>query len=162
MSYPPKTTPRSSFWRDFVRPLFKRPTRVQVAALCYRDNPDGAQILLITSRESKRWILPKGWPINGLNGPESALREAWEEAGVKSADIGENPIGQYEYLKGLAEGMRTRVRTQVYCAKVHQIEDDFPECAERTRRWLPAKDAAQLVEEPQLKSLLAAFTPPLG
>jgi 8-oxo-dGTP pyrophosphatase MutT (NUDIX family) len=147
----------NTFWREFVRPLFRRPTRVQVAALCFRDDPEGKSILLITSRDSGRWIIPKGWPINGKNGPESALEEAWEEAGVVKADIDATPIGQYEYLKRLDAGMQTKVRTQVYRAKVKELADDYPEAAERDRRWVSPSVAAGMVAEPQLRDILNAF-----
>jgi len=69
-----------------IGPLFKRPNALQMAALCHRDTDDGREILLVTSSHG-RWILPKGWPIEGKSGGETALQEAWEEAGVKSGKV---------------------------------------------------------------------------
>lgn len=71
-------------------------------------------MLLITSRDTGRWILPKGWPIDGLDGAGAALQEAWEEAGVTKADIRSDPMGIFDYDKGLGEGLTVPVTTQVY------------------------------------------------
>lgn len=144
-------------WRDFLRPIWQRPTRVQVAALCYKQSDAGKQVLLITSRDTKRWILPKGWPIDGKDGPGSALQEAWEEAGVEQAEIDPVSIGSFEYQKGLGHGMQSQVRTQVYQACVTKMVDKFPESHERKRKWVTPKEAANMVNEPQLAAILAAF-----
>ena len=78
--------------------------RVQYGALPYRFTPGAAlEILLVTSRESKRWIIPKGWPIKGLRPAKSAAREAFEEAGV-SGRIGMKSIGLFTYDKILDDG----------------------------------------------------------
>ena len=61
-----------------------RPERHQVAALCWRMGQGGAvEILLVTSRDTGRWVIPKGWPMDGKSASAAAAREAWEEAGVK-------------------------------------------------------------------------------
>ncbi|HBR36028.1 MAG TPA: NUDIX hydrolase, partial [Sulfitobacter pontiacus] len=87
-------------WEGMILPIWRRPKRIQVAALCYRETPEGKEVLMITSRDTGRWIVPKGWPIDGLDGAGAALREAWEEAGVSKADIESEPIGYYDYDKG--------------------------------------------------------------
>lgn len=74
--------------------LLRRPARMQVAALCHREVNGERQVLLITSRKAKRWIIPKGWPMAGLSARKSALREAYEEAGIRGK-VGKNPIGEY-------------------------------------------------------------------
>ena len=79
------TSAISKAWEEVVRPMLLRPKRVQVAALCFRETDTGKDVLLITSRGTGRWIVPKGWPIDGMGGSEAALREAWEEAGVREA-----------------------------------------------------------------------------
>ena len=84
-----------------VGPLLRRPKRLQVAALCLKGEGSGKQVLMITSRDTGRWVLPKGWPIDGYDAPGSALQEAWEEAGVKEAEIDPDMIGTYEYAKRL-------------------------------------------------------------
>ncbi len=138
-------------------PILRRPKRVQVAALCYRDTDKGKRVLLITSRDTGRWIVPKGWPINGLDGPGAALQEAWEEAGVIKADIQEEPIGLYEYAKGLGEGMTVPVEARVYLTHVHDLTEDYPEASLRKREWFAPKEAANLVDEPDLKAILQAL-----
>ncbi|MEW9919554.1 NUDIX hydrolase [Marimonas sp. MJW-29] len=144
-------------WADMVMPILQRPKRVQVAALCYKETPEGKKVLLITSRDTGRWILPKGWPINGKDGPGSALQEAWEEAGVREADIEEEPMGYYEYVKGLDNGVTVPVETQVYMTRVRDLAGKYPEVDERTRKWFSPSEAANLVDEPDLKDLLRTF-----
>ncbi|AXI50224.1 MULTISPECIES: NUDIX hydrolase [Sulfitobacter] len=141
-------------WEGMILPIWRRPKRIQVAALCYRETPEGKEVLMITSRDTGRWIVPKGWPIDGLDGAGAALREAWEEAGVSKADIESEPIGYYDYDKGLSEGMTTPVIAQVYLTRVRHIEDEYPEVDLRTRRWMPPKEAAELVAEPDLREIL--------
>ena len=151
------TNALQSVWEEVLRPMFLRPKRVQVAALCYRETKDGKDILLITSRDTGRWIVPKGWPMKGLNGPEAALREAWEEAGVKDAEINPEPVGQYEYVKGLDTGGKATVCTQVYLTRVETLETEYPEAGERSRKWVAPKDAANMVQEPELQAILLAL-----
>ncbi|MBA97491.1 MAG: NUDIX hydrolase [Sulfitobacter sp.] len=141
-------------WEDVILPIWQRPKRVQIAALCYRETPHGKEVLLITSRDTGRWIVPKGWPIDGLDGAGTALQEAWEEAGVSKADIEAEPIGFYDYDKRLSEGMTTPVIAQVYLTRVRHIKDDYPEVALRKRRWMTPTAAAELVSEPDLKEIL--------
>lgn len=141
-------------WTELVRPILQRPKQVQVAALCYRPGADGKDILLITSRDTGRWIVPKGWLINGLSGSQSALQEAWEEAGVKQAEIDPNPAGHYEYIKGLDTGGEAVVDTQVYLTRVIALENDYPEADERKRKWVTPEEAANMVDEPGLKAIL--------
>ncbi|MGB7241214.1 MAG: NUDIX hydrolase [Sulfitobacter sp.] len=128
--------------------------RRQVAAVCYRQTKAGKQVLLITSRDTGRWIVPKGWPIKGLDDSGSALQEAWEEAGVSQAQIDPCPIGQYDYDKGMPNGQSKPIETQVFLAKVHDIAKKYPEEGQRTRKWFTPEAAAKLVREPDLKSIL--------
>ncbi len=147
-------TALKNVWTEMVLPLIRRPKRVQVAALCWRPDGTGKEVLLITSRDTGRWILPKGWPIDGLNGAEAALQEAWEEAGVREAEIGSEAIGQYEYVKDMDSGGEVPVQTHVYLARVHALADDFPEAAERRREWVTPTRAAEMVAEPGLRAIL--------
>ena len=141
-------------WSDMLLPILQRPKRLQVAALCYRDTDAGRRVLLITSRDTGRWIIPKGWPIDGLDAAGTALREAWEEAGVQRAEIECEAAGQFEYDKGLDDGWSVPVETRVYLAKVLELSEDYPEAGERDRRWFSPQEAADLVEEPELKAIL--------
>jgi len=144
-------------WADMLMPILQRPKRVQVAALCYKNTEDGKKVLLITSRDTGRWILPKGWPVEGKDGPGSALQEAWEEAGVSKADIEEEPMGYYEYAKGLDNGVSVPVETQVYMTRVRNLKKSYPEVDERERQWFSPGEAANLVDEPDLKEILKAL-----
>ena len=142
-------------WADMVMPILQRPKRVQVAALCYRKTESGKKdVLLITSKDTGRWIVPKGWPIDGLDGPEAALQEAWEEAGVEQADVDPEPVGHYEYLKGMDSGGEAHVDALVYMAQVRSLSSTYPEADERTRRWVDPAEAANMVDEPGLKEIL--------
>jgi 8-oxo-dGTP pyrophosphatase MutT (NUDIX family) len=140
--------------RDFVAPMFRRPKGLQVAALCTRGVGDDKQVLLVTSRGTGRWIIPKGWPIRGLASSQAALQEAWEEAGVKDATAGSDPIGSYAYDKTMDSGLPMPVETLVYSVDVNGLESDFPEAGQRQRRWVSPLEAANLVDEPELKSIL--------
>jgi 8-oxo-dGTP pyrophosphatase MutT (NUDIX family) len=134
--------------------MLRRPKRIQVAALCYRDTEAGKDVLLITSRDTGRWIVPKGWPIDGLNGAQAALQEAWEEAGVTDAEIQPEAIGTYDYVKELNSGGKAQVETQVYLARVDVLASEYPEVDERTRRWVAPATAVGMVQEQGLKDIL--------
>ena len=141
-------------WAEMLRPLLKRPHLYQVAALCYRERDARTEVLLITSRGTGRWILPKGWPIDGLNSPQAALQEAWEEAGVEDGVLTETPIGTFDYAKYRDEGYATPVQAQVYKVRAERLADVFPECDERRRIWVSPEEAANMVQEPGLKAIL--------
>lgn len=141
-------------WAEVVQPMISRPRRLQVAALCCREGDKGTKVLLITSRDTGRWILPKGWPIDGLTAPDAALQEAWEEAGVKKARIRRKPVGSYEYDKRLEGGVPVPVDVKVYRVDVDKLADTYPEADERRRRWVSPQEAAELVDEDSLKTLL--------
>ncbi len=144
-------------WSEFLVPLFQRPKRVQVAALCYRKRKSGKEVLLITSRDTGRWILPKGWPIDGLDEAGSALQEAWEEAGVKDGRIANDPIGTFDYQKRFEGGAEATCRTQVFPVEVAKLARNFPERDERRRKWVTPRKAAEMVDERQLQDLLRGF-----
>lgn len=140
--------------RDVVAPMFRRPKRLQVAALCYRGRGRSKEVLLVTSRGTGRWIIPKGWPMRGKSEAEAAAQEAWEEAGVKAANVGQTPIGRYGYDKITDQGLPVPVETLVYPVEVDSLAQRFPERDERTRKWVSPDVAAGLVDEPELQSLL--------
>lgn len=144
----------SNVLRDVVAPLFRRPKGLQVAALCYRETANGKEVLMITSRDTGRWILPKGWPMRGKSEAEAAVQEAWEEAGVKPANVTGEAIGSYAYDKVLENGLPIPIETFVYPVEVEELAKSFPESKERRRKWMSPKQAANLVDEPQLQTLL--------
>jgi 8-oxo-dGTP pyrophosphatase MutT (NUDIX family) len=132
--------------------------RAQSAALPWRRTGGGElEVLLITSRETRRWVIPKGWPIKGLKAPKTAAREALEEAGVEGMVA--KKIGVYHYDKRLSSGRVQKVRVGVYPLQVETELDDWPEARERVRLWTTPDDAASLVVEPELAELLRGFTP---
>jgi 8-oxo-dGTP pyrophosphatase MutT (NUDIX family) len=144
-------------WGDYLRPMLRRPKKIQIAALCHRDVEGVREIILITSRGTGRWILPKGWPIDGMDGAGSAMQEAWEEAGVKTGTTADAPIASYTYDKGLPGGWSIPVLTMVYPVAVETLSDSYPEVDERQRIWVSPKTAATMVDEPELQEILASF-----
>jgi 8-oxo-dGTP pyrophosphatase MutT (NUDIX family) len=135
-------------------PLFREHGK-QVAALCWRLKPT-LEVLLITSLSSKRWILPKGWLIEGLSPAESAAREAFEEAGV-AGKTGGKAIGSYHYLKERKGGGGVPCRVDVFALQVAAQMEDWPEKDAREIVWLPVEQAAVRVSEPGLRELLRNF-----
>jgi len=133
-------------------------TRTQHGALCWRVHRGAVQVLLVSSRETGRWIIPKGWPINGLTPHETALREAWEEAGVKG-EAHPMCLGLYPYQKVLSPDRAIPCIVSVYAVQVIRLRARFPERKERNRKWYAPQKAAGKVEEPALSDILAGFTP---
>jgi 8-oxo-dGTP pyrophosphatase MutT (NUDIX family) len=145
--------------KSLLRAEPDREPRDQYAALPWRRTGRGeVEVLLITSRETRRWVIPKGWPIKGLTSPKSAAREAFEEAGVTGA-VGKDKLGVYHYDKRLRSGRTQHVRVTVYPLQVLNEADDFPEKGQRERLWTTAADAAPKVDEPELQALIGAFAP---
>lgn len=131
----------------------------QYAALCHRRTAKGGiEVLLITSRDTGRWVIPKGWPMKGKSGAECALREAYEEAGVEG-EPDARCSGLYAYDKVLKDGTRQPCIVAVYPVRVHRLKDDFPEKGQRVRKWFSPKKASARVAEPELALLLAEFDP---
>ena len=129
---------------------------VQFGTLPYRIAEDGSlRLLLVTSRETRRWVVPKGWPMKGKKPYEAAATEAFEEAGVGGRPA-RRPIGSYQYWKRLEDCFRL-CRVEVYPLAVEQVEETWPEQHERTREWFDAETAATLVDEPGLVALIEAF-----
>ncbi|WP_237358660.1 MULTISPECIES: NUDIX hydrolase [Rhizobium] len=130
-----------------------QPCYEQCAALCYRPASDGVQVLVVTSRESGRWIIPKGWPIEGKKDYQVAAQEALEEAGIRGK-VKKKPFGYFTYLKKLDTGRQVPCIVQVHLLKVDGTETDFRENGQRRREWVSCYEAARRVQEPELKGLL--------
>ena len=127
--------------------------RAQVAALPLTLGDDGlARVLLLTSRETRRWIIPKGWPIRGLKPYEAAAREALEEAGV-TGQTKKKSIGSYRYFKRRG-GRFDYCRVDVYLMWVNKQLTTWRERRQREVRWFTLQEASDLVEEPGLVALL--------
>lgn len=130
---------------------------VQVAALVWRDNGGKLEVLVITSRGTGRWIIPKGWPQVGKTLPQAALREAYEEAGVRGA-VATRPIGSYCYEKtDLPPETDCAFTVDVFPVHFSHQEKHYPERGERQGKWVTPTEAAEYVDEPELKAILRGF-----
>ena len=137
----------------------KRDARMQCAALCYRVKKSGkVEILLVSSLETGRWILPKGWPMDGKTPAEAAAVEAWEEAGVQGKVI-DLCVGLYSYNKWLNDGSTLPCVVTVFPIRVKKLKNVFPEMGARKRKWFKPEKAAVKVREKSLRRLLANFDP---
>jgi 8-oxo-dGTP pyrophosphatase MutT (NUDIX family) len=140
-----------------VRRLFGgSPCRLQVAALPWRKTKDGVEVMLVTSRDTGRWVLPKGWPEFGEQFCEAAAREAGEEAGLKGA-ISSQEAGRYYYSKSLAHGDTVRCEVLVYPLEVDDVADKWKEKGQRKRKWVSPAKAAEMVAETDLGKMILAF-----
>jgi len=136
-----------------------REPRTQFAALPWRRSAGGeVEVMLITSRETRRWVIPKGWPIKGVKSAKCAAQEAFEEAGVQGK-VSKRPAGSYAYDKRLKNGRLQHVRVAVFGLEVEGEAEVYPELGQREKLWLPFAEAARLVDEPELMVLLATFMP---
>lgn len=114
------------------------------------------QVLLLTSRRTRRWVIPKGWPMRKLSPEAAAAREAYEEAGLEGTIEGDGPIGRYHYDKQLGSAV-TRIEVGVFLMRVSQQLATWPEQAERETRWCDPDEAALMVAEPELAILLSGL-----
>lgn len=136
----------------------KSDVRTQFAALCFREVKGKPQVLLITSRGSGRWIVPRGWPMDSKTPSEAALTEAWEEAGVKGKAF-EISLGLYSYTRDIGGEINLPCVAVVYPVQVKSLEKKYPEAGQRKRRWLSLKKAATRVDEPELANIIRSFDP---
>lgn len=143
-----------TIWSELIVPIFRRPSNFQVAALCYRRDVDRLEILLVTSLETRRWILPKGWPKPGLSAGRVAAEEAWEEAGVRPCAGPARKIGRYRYEKRVGGGIPSPTVVDVFAIEVEALDDAYPEAGRRERRWVSASEAMRTVSDPELRPLL--------
>lgn len=140
-----------------IRRLFSAPTcRLQVAALPWHRTSTGIEVMLITSRGTGRWVLPKGWPETSERLCETAAREASEEAGL-SGSIATQEAGRYFYLKEMPNGEQVACEVLVYPLEVRHVAEKWKERRQRTRKWVSPSEAARMVNEPELCGLIASF-----
>lgn len=135
------------------RRLGKKPKR-QAAAAVFRGSGDAREILLITSRDTGRWIVPKGWIENNEDGAEAAIRETWEEAGVIGSALPDGPVGHYRYLKQRPRRGDAVCDVDVYLLKLLDELEHWPEKGQRQRKWFPVATAIGLVSEVGLKEVM--------
>jgi 8-oxo-dGTP pyrophosphatase MutT (NUDIX family) len=114
------------------------------------------EVMLLTSRETHRWVIPKGWPMKGRKPTQVASQEAYEEAGLIGHVMNKRPIGSFNYEKRLAhKAILCEVR--VFLFQVERQLDDWPEKSTRETRWFDAEEAAELVEEGGLAEIIKGF-----
>jgi 8-oxo-dGTP pyrophosphatase MutT (NUDIX family) len=138
-----------------IAPTSQADPRLQYAALPYRRGRI-VEILLISSRETKRWVLPKGWPMKGRKPYAAAAREAMEEAGLVGK-IDKQSVGLYHYDKRLKNKAIVRCEVVVFPMMVEKQRKSWPEKGQRTLGWFPVAAAADAVAEPELKAVILAF-----
>ncbi|MCX7351513.1 MAG: NUDIX hydrolase [Alphaproteobacteria bacterium] len=120
----------------------KKPaTNKQYAALPWRYSGGSREVLLISSRDTGRWVIPKGWPIRGLSPAETAAREAYEEAGLGGM-VSKKPIGEFEYGKRLDNGAVLATRVEVFALEQMVQHKDWPEKGQRRLQWFSVPEAA--------------------
>ena len=125
----------------------------QIAALPLRWKGNEVQILMVTSRDTGRWVVPKGWTMKDETPWDAAAIEALEEAGAKGR-IAREVFGHYAYLKKLDDGTAQPCRVAVYPMVVSRLKSNWKEKDQRTRRWFGLVEAADLVDEPELSAML--------
>ncbi|WP_457796688.1 NUDIX hydrolase [Methylocystis sp. S23] len=131
--------------------------RTQYAALPWRiDAETGVEICLVTSRDTKRWVIPKGWPMKGRKPHIVAAIEATQEAGLQGK-IEKAKLGEFEYEKRLQGGAAVDCRVEVFPLRVERQRKKWPERNQRVTYWFPYAIAANQVDEPQLRELILAF-----
>lgn len=136
----------------------KREVRAQFGALCYRFIGDQLEVLLITSRRSNEWIVPKGWPVNKATGADSAMREAFEEGGVVGHVSGDC-FGIYIHYPHKSKFKLPRM-VALYPVLVTKLIKDFPEAGQRRRKWYTREKAIRKVANRDLAELILGFEPP--
>ena len=134
----------------------KRNSGVQYGAVPYRVANGTLEILLITTLRTRRWIIPKGWPIDGHEPHTSAAREALEEAGVHG-EIGTKAIGSFRYHKQLKSGDTVPCKVDVFALKVTRYRKAWLEKDSRELRWCAIDEALACVAEPGLRQLIKRF-----
>jgi 8-oxo-dGTP pyrophosphatase MutT (NUDIX family) len=135
----------------------KKVRLVQYAALPYRQTSDSrTEVMLVTSRETGRWVIPKGWPQKRRTPYISAAREAREEAGVVGK-IAQRPIGSYSYQKRLKSGALVDCEVRVFPLNVERQQSRWPEKQQREVRWFSRTEASKVVREPALSDIIRKF-----
>jgi 8-oxo-dGTP pyrophosphatase MutT (NUDIX family) len=144
-----------------VRLLGKTKTgvRTQFGALCWRVRKDKVEVLLVQTRRRKRWIIPKGWPMEGTTPAQAAATEAYEEAGIEGI-VAPMCVGLYSYTKYPKSGEDPMpCMVAVFPLKAKKTLKTYPEKGQRKRKWVSIKKAAKMSAEPELAQILLHFDP---
>ena len=119
---------------------------IQYAALPYRVVRRRVEVMLITSRETRRWVIPKGWPMRGIAPHDVAAIEAEEEAGIVG-EVDDRSIGSFRYLKRVKTDRTIAVQVIVFPLLVQGQQVDWKEQGQRTATWFPYARAAAAVSD---------------
>ena len=130
---------------------------IQYAALPYRLTGRQLSILLVSSRGTRRWVIPKGWPMPGLTPAEAAATEAYEEAGIRG--LMREAVGVYPYHKRLKDETTRELLVEVFPMQVEAELSFWPEATQRRRRWFEPANAAKAIGEPELAEIILGFAP---
>lgn len=134
---------------------------MQVAALPYRQRSDGSiEVLLVTTRGTGRWMVPKGWPMVGKSHAAAAAQEAYEEAGVRGS-AGPEELGRFDHEKTRLTEPALQCTVAVFPMRVEQELARWPERGQRSRRWFSIPEAAEAVQSPSLANIIARFAQPI-
>jgi 8-oxo-dGTP pyrophosphatase MutT (NUDIX family) len=131
----------------------------QFAALPLMRQDGETLVMLVTSRETRRWILPKGWAEPGLAPHQLAAKEAFEEAGLVG-EVDPTPVGTYRYAKRLRSGREVTLEVGVFALWVERQLEDWPERKQRETKWFTLSQAALAAEEGELVTLLLRLAAP--
>lgn len=146
-----------TFMSDLLRHKVTEPAD-QVAALPLRREDDGGlRVLMVTSRDTGRWVMPKGWTEQGMTYAQAASLEALEEAGAVGP-IAEQALGEFRYLKRLEDGKFVECRVHLFPMLVEKLNPDWKERDQRSRRWFTLPESADAVDEPELSALLRGLS----
>jgi 8-oxo-dGTP pyrophosphatase MutT (NUDIX family) len=126
----------------------------QVGIIAFRVENGEVEVLLVTSRDTGRWIIPKGNIDKGFSPAKAALQEAYEEAGVRGSIVGSVPVGFYTYFKRLKCGTLVDTTVEVFLARAERQHKKWPEKKERSVAWLPVHEAIARIQEPSVAPLL--------
>ncbi|WP_305987169.1 NUDIX hydrolase [Roseibium sp. MMSF_3544] len=161
MSFAKAIKAHDASWLHGIKGLFLKQNRLQIAALCVRPGERENEILLVSTRDTGRLILPKGWPEKKKQAFETAVIEAYEEAGViGKADT--RPIGTFRSFKGLDDGSRLPTKVLVFRLQFEKQLKKFPEVGQRKQIWLPLSEAIASVDEPALGRFLHRHRAKIG
>ena len=140
-----------------LAPRARDQARRQSAALPVLGEGAARRVVLITSRETRRWVVPKGWIEEHEPPHRSAAREAFEEAGLH-CEADPEPLGVYAYAKRMPQGLVLPTEVAVFRFRVARLLADWPEQRERERQLFTPEEAAALVAEPELAAMLVKLS----
>ncbi|WP_131193741.1 NUDIX hydrolase [Lichenihabitans psoromatis] len=127
----------------------------QYGAVPFRFDQDGfLEVMLVTSRDTGRWIVPKGWPIAKLKPRQVAAREAWEEAGLKGRIVGTKALGRFRYMKAIEDEQPIECELTLFALQVSKQSKSWPERRQRKTEWFGVDAAIALASDPGLRKIL--------